>query len=34
VLTRYRRMEMLTAEVIEPEMAAFRAVVVDRGDEN
>lgn len=34
VLTRYRRMEMLTAEVIEPEMAALRAVVVDRGDEN
>jgi molybdate transport system regulatory protein len=33
-LTRYRRMEMLTAEVIEPEMAALRSVVVDRGDQN
>ena len=30
VLARYRRMEMLTAKVIEPEMAALRAVVVDR----
>jgi molybdate transport system regulatory protein len=34
VLARYRRMEMLTAEVIEPEMAALRSVVVDRGEEN
>jgi molybdate transport system regulatory protein len=30
VLTRYRRMEMLTAEVIEPEMAALRGFVADR----
>jgi len=34
VLERYRRMEMLTAEVIEPEMAALRSVVADRADEN
>jgi molybdate transport system regulatory protein len=34
VLARYRRMEMLTARVIEPEMAALRSVVADRGDEN
>ena len=34
VLTRYRRMETLTAEVIEPEMAALRSVVVNRGNEN
>jgi molybdate transport system regulatory protein len=34
VLARYRRMEMLTAEVIEPEMAALRSVVADRTDEN
>jgi len=34
VLARYRRMEMLTAEVIEPEMAALRSVVADRADEN
>jgi molybdate transport system regulatory protein len=33
VLARYRRMEMLTAEVIEPEMAALRSVVADRADE-
>ena len=32
VLARYRRMEALTAEVIEPEMAALRAVVTDRSD--
>ena len=32
VLARYRRMEMLTARVIEPEMAALRAVVTDRSD--
>ena len=34
VLARYRRMEILTAEVIEPEMAALRSVVADRGDES
>jgi molybdate transport system regulatory protein len=34
VLARYRRMETLTAQVIEPEMAALRSVVADRGDEN
>ena len=34
VLARYRRMEMLTARVIEPEMAALRSVVADRDDEN
>ena len=32
VLARYRRMETLTARVIEPEMAALRAVVADRSD--
>ena len=30
VLARYRRMEALTADAIEPEMAALRAFVVDR----
>ena len=34
ILARYRRMELLTAEVIEPEMAALRAVVADRADQN
>ena len=34
VLERYRRMETLTAEIIEPEMAALRSVVADRADEN
>ena len=34
VLARYRRMETLTAEIIEPEMAALRSVVADRADEN
>jgi molybdate transport system regulatory protein len=34
VLEHYRRMEMLTAEVIEPEMAALRSVLADRADEN
>ena len=34
VLERYRRMERLTAEIIEPEMAALRSVVADRADEN
>ena len=34
VLARYRRMETLTAEIIEPEMAALRSLVADRGDEN
>jgi molybdate transport system regulatory protein len=32
VLTRYRRMEMLTADAIEPEMAALRESVADRAD--
>jgi len=32
VLARYRRMEMLTAQVIEPEMSALRAVVADPPD--
>ena len=34
VLARYRRMEMLTAQVIEPEMAALRSVVADRAEDN
>lgn len=32
VLARYRRMEALTAEAVEPEMAALRAFVADRSD--
>jgi molybdate transport system regulatory protein len=32
VLARYRRMEALTAAVVEPEMAALRAFVADRPD--
>lgn len=32
VLARYRRMEALTAEAIEPELAALREVVADRAD--
>jgi molybdate transport system regulatory protein len=32
VLARYRRMETLTAEAIEPEMAALRGSVADRAD--
>jgi molybdate transport system regulatory protein len=32
VLARYRRMEALTAEVVEPEMAALRRFVADRPD--
>jgi molybdate transport system regulatory protein len=32
VLGRYRRMEALTAEVVEPEMAALRRFVADRLD--
>ena len=34
VLARYRRMERLTAQVIEPEMAALRSVVADRAEDN
>jgi molybdate transport system regulatory protein len=32
VLARYRRMEALTAEAIEPELAALRRSVADRAD--
>jgi molybdate transport system regulatory protein len=32
VLARYRRMETLTAEVVEPELAALRRFVADRPD--
>jgi molybdate transport system regulatory protein len=32
VLARYRRMEALTAQAIEPEMAALREFVADRSD--
>lgn len=32
VLARYRRMEMLTADAIEPEMAALRGSLADRAD--
>jgi molybdate transport system regulatory protein len=32
VLARYRRMEALTVEAVEPEMAALRAFVADRSD--
>ena len=32
VLTRYRRMEALTGEAVEPEMAALRGIVADRSD--
>ena len=34
VLARYRRMETLTADAIEPEMAALRASLADRADAN
>ncbi|HEX6143532.1 MAG TPA: LysR family transcriptional regulator [Geminicoccaceae bacterium] len=34
VLARYRRMEMLTAAAIEPDMAALRALVADRADDD
>lgn len=34
ILARYRRMEALTAEVIEPELAALRSAVADRADQN
>jgi molybdate transport system regulatory protein len=33
VLARYRRMEALTVEAVEPEMAALRAVVAERADD-